>query len=249
MEGFVRIIPKVGQEEYQTKLSKFSDLFHKAELEMVIRGHRKAATLHISQENLDRVILSLNENGLMFTPLRKSGYYQGFAHTHKEVKPGDPFYWYGCVTKTLADGKIFKAADVTGDHNIIGELLGFPKCCTEYFSNTFKTNVDPIWVGKEGDISGDVTCNQMLRYFGARITSHLSCHPECADTIKIGQKWLEVMKEIDNEATENLKALLSSSIIWDSYHGVVQVDTPFFIGLTHTSPKDNKPRIINWSVQ
>lgn len=247
MKDFVRIIPKKGFEEWPAKLNKMSRLFHTAEYQMVKKGKRNAATIHIDQNNMQEIMDRINKEDLKFTPLRKSGYYQGFSHFHKQVETGEPFYWYGCLTRDQKDAEIFKTADLKGDHKTIGKMLGFPECCGNYFARTFPAvNYDPIWVDKQNEVSGFAECNQMLRYFGARITSHLSCSPECKGTKKIGEEWIRVMKEEDSRLTKELYDLLSGEIIWNSYHGVVQVDTPYFVGLTHTFPYPEKPRIIHW---
>ena len=246
MKNFVRIIPKQGFENWPAKLGKMSSLFHKAEYEMVKQGLRKAATIHVDQNNMKDILERINKHGLIFTPLRKSAHYQGFAHFHHPVKPGDRFYWYGALTRTQKDAEKFKKADIKNDHKAIGQLLGFSKCCCDYFNKTFSKNYDPIWVKLKGKVEGYPECNQMLRYFGARITSHLSCSPKCKATKTMSQKWLAVMKKIDKELTQELYNLLAGEINWNSYHGVVQVETPYFIGVTHTFPYLDKPRVIEW---
>lgn len=248
MDSFVRLIPKQGYEDYPAKLAKMSQLFGQAELLTVVNGQRRAATTHLSQENLNSLLPKLNRYGLIFTPLRKSGYYQGFAHTHKAVQPGDSFYWYGCVTRNLKDADAFVQADKAGDHNTTGVLLGFPPCCTKYFTDTFPKNYDPVWIELEGETQGYPECNQLLRYFGARISSCLSCSPTCKDTHESGKKWLATMAGIDEEVTAELVKLLSSPMVWSSYHGVVEVETDYFVGVTHTFPYLDKPRIIKWKV-
>jgi len=249
MENFVRIIPKQGCEQWPVKLGHMGAMFFEAEYGMVKQGFRAAAVIHMDQHNMGELLARINKDKLVFTPLRTSGYYQGFAHRHKEVKLGDPFYWYGCLTKTWEDGQKFKKADTEGDHRTIGWLLGYPDCCTRYFTRVFPLNYDPIWVGREGKLTGYPECNQMLRYFSARITSYLSCSPTCAATRKIGHVWLKVMSGINKCLTDDLVGLLSAEIIWSSYHGVVQVETPYFVGITHTFPIAAKPRIIKWGVK
>lgn len=247
MKDFVRIIPKKGFEEWPGKLNKISRLFHEAEYQMVKEGKRDAATTHIDQNNMKEIMDRINKDDLKFTPLRKSGYYQGFAHTHKAVEPGEPFYWYGCITRTQKEAEIFRKADAEGDHDVVGKLLGFPDCCRKYFSKTFPSvNYDPVWVDREGGVNGYPECNNMLRYFGARITSHLSCSPVCQKTKEIGLAWFEIMKKNDRKLADELYNLLAREMTWNSYHGVVQVDTPYFLGLTHTFPYVEKPRIIYW---
>lgn len=246
MQSFVRIIPKQGCESWPAKLGQMGQLFHEAEYEMVRRKNRLAAVIHIDQYNLGEMLERINKDNLVFTPILTSGYYEGFSHKHKEVKPGDLFYWYGSLTRTYKDGQKFKKAEQNGDHQTIGLMLGYPECCSKYFTKNFPLNYDPIWLNKEGKVAGYAECNQMIRYFGARITSHFSCSPKCEATRRIGQAWFKTMKDIDKKTAEELYDLLSTKIVWNSYHGVVQVETPYFLGLTHTFPLLEKPRIINW---
>ncbi len=246
VSSFVRIMPKQGHEKWMFKFHKISGLVPESEYQMVKQGYRAAATTNIDQNDLKEKLERFNEDSLIFTPLRKSGYFEGFGHKHKEVGPGDPFYWYGCLTRTYEDGQKFKKADLAGDHKTIGLLLGFPKCCANYFTKAFPINYDPIWLGKEGRITGYPECNTLLRYFGTRITHHFTCSPTCEATRKIGQNWLKVMQEIDKDSAKKLYDLLAGPITWNSYHGVVQVETPDFVGLTHTFPLMEKPRIIKW---
>ena len=228
------------------KLGRMSMLFLEAEYQMVKQGYRPAAVIHIDQNNLGEMLEKINKDRLVFTPILTSGYYEGFAHKHKAIQPGEPFYWYGSLTRTYEDGQKFKKAEQEHNHETIGLLLGYPKCCANYFTKAFQINYDPIWLGKKGKISGYPECNQMLRYFGARLTSHFSCSPTCEATRKVGQNWLKVMKEIDKGLAKELYDLLAGPITWNSYHGVVQVETPYFVGLTHTFPLIKQPRIINW---
>jgi len=246
ISSFVRIMPKQGHQEWMAKLGQIGIMFHETEYQMVKQGYRRAAIIHINPDNLEQMLEKTNKDKLVFTPILKSGCYEGFAHKHKPVVSGEPFYWYGSLTRTYEDGQKFKKAENEGDHKTIGSLLGYPKCCSEYFTKNFPINYDPIWLDKEGKVTGYPECNQMLRYFGARITSHLSCSPFCEATKKIGQTWLKVMKEIDKDVTETLYDLLATKLTWNSYHGVVQVETPYFIGLTHTFPLIEKARIIEW---
>jgi len=84
----------------------------------------------------------------------------------------------------------------------------------------------------------------LLRYFGVRIISHFPCNFKCKESLKIAKKWLGVMYDLDADATEWLKHLLSKIQRWDSLNGVVEVHTPYFIGITHTYPYIDKKRVI-----
>jgi hypothetical protein len=162
---------------------------------------------------------------------------------------GERFLWQGCLTKNHKDGQKFKEAYLINDHLKIGQMLGYPECCIKYFIRSFPIDPVPIWLGTEGNITGYPEANGLLRYFGPRIVGHLPCSPTCLATQKIGKVWFETMKEIDKKLAEEMYDLLASPTIWNSYHGIVEIKTRYFIGLTNGLPLLKKPRIIDWTAK
>lgn len=246
IQDFTRIIPKQGNEHWPSKLGLMGDLFRQAEYQMVKNGFRKAAIINLNPDNLQQFLDEVNKDSLLFTPLKKIAASASYSSIVKLPEPNQPFVWSGCITKTLEDAQKFKEADQKNDHKLIGKMLGYPDCCINYFIQTFPIDPVPIWIGLEGKVSGFPECNGMLRYFGPKITAHLSCSPTCQKTKEIGKLWLKTMTEIDKNLTNELYDLLSGPMIWDSYHGVVQIETPSFVGLNNALFILKKPRIINW---
>lgn len=243
MTGFTRIIQKHGMKDEISLMLQARSIFDRMELDTVIEGQRTACTDHVIMDSLPDFLDLLNSKGLVFTPLKKSGFYQGFGHTHKKVNVGDSYFWYGCVTRSYEDGQEFKEADKVTDHKAIGKMLGYPDCCTEYFVKSFDTNYDPVWLGYDNISGVDPAVNILLRYFGIRIVSHLTCSPYCEQTLQVAKQRLQLVKpDIRDWALE----LLNSPMTWDSYHGVVEIDTPNFLGVTHTFPL-NEHRIVRWN--
>ncbi len=254
VESFVRLMPKQGFQEWPSLMGDMAELCRETEYRLVKDGYRKATTLHIEDRNYKELMERINKDGLIYTPILKAAYSEGFIHEHKEAKEGEPFYWYGCVTKTYKEGQEFKKADGSAEqkkpnHIKLGKLLGYPECCIDYFNKKFPQNWDPIWIEKSGRVCGYPECNRLLRYFGVHITWHFSCSPVCEKTKEEGKKWFSVMKEMDKELAEKIYNLLSKSMTWDSYHGVVQIETPYFVGLSRTFPYLEKKRVINWEVK
>lgn len=247
IEGFINIIWKPGQREaWGPKFRRISLAYNRAEYETVKRGMRQACTIHIDMGNLQQYMDELSKDGLVFTPIARSGIYQGFAHKHAPVVEGKPSYWFGCVTRTAELGEKFRQAESKGvDHKTAGLMLGFPECCVDSFVQNFPKNYDPVPL-IEVDGAGYPACNVMLRYFGIRIVSHFPCSLKCEETKKVGEVWLSVMEDIDKEAASWALDLLSAPMTWNSYHGVVEVDTPYFLGVTHTFPFLDKPRVVKW---
>lgn len=247
MENFTRIMPKQGCEEWPEKLGRMGRLFQETEYQTVKKRLRTAAALNINPDNLQAKMEEINKDGLIFAPLRKVKHFSGYSLCQETPQPEEPFFWYGCLTRTYKDTQKFKAADLKNDHRIIGQMLGFPDCCIDYFKKTFPVNPDPVWVNLEGKVIGYPECNILLRYFGPRMISHMPCSPRCQATRELGEIRFKIMKDIDKGLADELYNLFANSVIWNSYHGVVQIETPHFIGLASTFAYLKKPRIIRWS--
>ena len=247
MQDFTRIIPKHKYEEWPGKLGRMSELFSQAEYQMVKKNFRTAAIVRLDPNNLQAILEKANKDRLILTLLKKQSISAGFSATIKPAEQGQPFIWSGCLTRTYKDGQKFKQADSKNDHQTIGRMLGYPDCCIDYFIRTFPIDPVPVWVELKGKVRGFPECNGMLRYFGPKIVAHLSCSPLCQATKEIGKTWFKVMQEIDKDLANELYELLAGPITWDSYHGVVQIETPYFVGLNNALFILKKPRIINWA--
>lgn len=249
MQDFTRIIPKQNYEKWPGKLGLMAELFYQTEYQTVKKKFRTAGIIQINPNNLEVVMEKINKDHLIFTPFKKIGISFGFTAVAGPVESNQPFNWQGCLTRTHKDGQKFKEAFLKSDHQTIGRMLGYPECCINYFIRSFPIDPCPIWVDLEGKIKGFPECNGMLRYFGPKIVAHLSCSPTCRETQKIGKIWFKTMQEINKNLANELYNLLAGPIIWNSYHGVVQIETPYFVGLNNVLFILKKPRIINWQAK
>ncbi len=253
IRSFTRLIWKSNdiRNEWEPKLNRAADVYHKAEWEMTARGKRKCGTIHVDQNNFDEMFKKFTENDLFFYPVAKSARYGGFSHKHIPPKEGEDYYVYGAFGKDPKDVMSFKKYEKeTGDHESIGDLLGYPECCQKSFSNRWPEDIDPIFksakkVKKPDDNVIEIDeiqpeTNQMLRYFGVRITSHLPCSMKCENTMELGNEWFSIMEDIDKKGAKFAKNLLNQPIEWNAYRGILEVETPLFIGITTTSFTDKK---------
>jgi len=234
---------------WEPRLERVRKTYNDAELATVICGMRRVFVYHIRSDAFEESYSLLRENNLVYFPTNKSGIYQGFSHRHLPVEPGKPYTLYGAAVKAddQEAGELFtQASSGFTDHEVIGELLGYPKCCIEFFNATWgKETIDPIYeaalnTSDVQDDDGILTvkchpyCNNMLRYFGVRITPHLTCSLQCEETTKWGEEWIEIMRQLDDEATDWAIELLSMPMTWDCLKGIAIIDTPIFRGVTNS---------------
>lgn len=257
---------------WEPRIKRVRELYGFAELATVLVEMRRVYVYHVRNNSFMGSYDFLRKNKLTFFPTNKSGVYQGFSHKHQPVEKGKPYHVYGAAVKNddLEAGELFveytKARPT--NHLGIGGLLGYPNCCTEFFSTSWgKVSVDPMYEAActtpdalitEGDSqAGSVTvechpyANNMLRCFGIRLTPHLSCNLQCEDTIIWGEEWVEIMRQKDAEATDWLIELLSMPLTWNCYKGVAIVDTPIFRGVTNSDTTRTKKIVNNlgWEVE
>ena len=249
---------------WRPRIERVKKVYSDAELATMLTGMRRVYVYHVNSTRFEQSYPFLRKNKLVFFPTNKSGVYGGFSHKHQPLKEGEPYILYGAAVKANDEeaGELFtQYSGSPTDHAGIGELLGYMKCCTEFFlKNWPDVSVDPMyeaaintegmewevhdWIGMNHPTDSGMEhtvkvdchpyCNNMLRYFGIRITPHLTCSLKCEETIKWGEEWIEVMKQIDEEATDWAIELLSMPLTWNCYKGVAVIDTPIFRGVTNS---------------
>lgn len=253
---------------WEPRVKRVRKLYGDAEIATMVTGMRRVYVYHINSERFEESYAFLRKNGLVFFPTNKSAIYSGFSHRHLPVKKGEPFTLYGAAVRAddLEAGELFTEYSTGEETNHVGiaELLGYPKCCSEFFAETWsKVSIDPMYEAAMNttedknaskldveNVSGIALnvhpyCNNMLRYFGMRITPHLPCSMQCEETIKWGEEWIEIMRQIDDEATDWVIELLSIPLTWDCYKGVAIVDTPLFRGTTNSDMTPTKKVVKN----
>jgi len=253
MEPFTRLIWKNSEnrKNWINKIHKASQVYHATELATFEMGLRKAISYHIHPENLEKQLEMLAKGGSVFLPIRRSKIYSGFSHRHIDPQPGDPYFVYGVLAKTLEDAELFRkcSAGQKVDHGSIGQLLGYPECCIRFFEKVWGPVIDPIFEAYGSESHVHPYCNQALRYFGLRITPHLCCSSDCKATIEWGRQWFSVMEGLDKEAAGWLRELLSLPFTWNCLNGAAIVDTDLFRGVTNSNVSKKEVIVKNkgWS--
>lgn len=238
----------VKREEHIKAISR---AHYRTEIEMVARGHRACTTANLIPQGFERDIEDFTQRGLIFLPIKRTKKYGGFAHKHVFTTEDDPDSMvYGVVARRLEDAERFRELSLGKvDHGDIGTLLGYPDCCREFFERVWAKEkwIDTIYHqaqntpgsvrdGHTVSVKGHPFCNQALRYFGIRITSHLPCSWQCEETIRWGELWFSVMRDIDPQAAEDAMHLLSLPVEWNALKGIVICKTELFHGIANTVP-------------
>ena len=235
LNPFLRVIwmNQIARDTWEIPIQKISNLVHNLEFLSVQKDQRACATTTISAREL--VNFTSRFPDLIFKPIRLTKKFSGFAHKHEDPGSEDKdFYIHLAVSKKLESLNKFYEAYNGGDHDTQGELLGFPKCCRDFFAKVWKKGyIDPILQMADKE-NPHPYCNPLLRYIGIRVGFHIPCSFHCRETIKVARERLLLTEE--NELTKLMEALLSMPMEWDCFHGIAQIKTPLFWIITSSTP-------------
>ena len=238
-----------ARDYWKDKFTQAERLLHDLELISVREGKRPVCTRHISPQRLPERRGELIDQGLTFLPLRRVGNYSGFAHGHPEPREGD-WNYYGVVCKDNENCREFQKASNRGDHDTIGELLGFPKEARHFFQENFsmKESPDPIYdiERNEDNIARpSYLTNIGLRYFGFRLITFFPSAWQSEKAEEFGQMFVDLAKKhLDSKVLNNMKKILRMPYILSSLHGIIQAWTPLFQGIANTGYRKDEERLI-----
>jgi len=123
----------------------------------------------------------------------------------------------------------------------LGDLLGYPTCCTEFFREVWvgERHIDTTWpMAKRSEartsdddrtLSRPVASqtNMLLRWLGIRPVFHLPCAFDCIASHSIANELTALAKDSRcQNAFAQLHEVLGWSMQWSALHGIAEIETP-----------------------
>jgi hypothetical protein len=219
-----------ARDKWEPTVNACSQMVQDLEILSVKHGHRACAWRTVSRQSLPEFIQQCAEMNLIVLPVRWVGGWEGFIHHTPE---GDSNA-YCIIAREMQDALAYLKAFQAGDNVKQGEMLGFPKCCCEFFQKNWAAGYfDPVWQMAGRDAPHPLS-NPLLRYIGLRVGFHIPCSFNCSETIKLSELRLKIAP--DQDLAKLLVALLSMPMTWSALHGQAVVRTPLFYLVTQTVP-------------
>lgn len=142
-------------------------------------------------------------------------------------------------------------AFLRGDNATVGALLGFPECCTSFFTRmALPGDWDSTWsmsynpeihydccsLNTVHEVSGPIECNILGRWLGVRLVPHLPCSFRCHATKRFGEQ-LSTLWPVQELAWA--RAILSWPMEWSARHGIAEVKYPVLKFSANTTEKQH----------
>lgn len=94
--------------------------------------------------------------------------------------------------------------ELINEHQKLGLLLGYPECCVEFFCRNFNENKTDLQLPPT-----NMYTNMTKRDEDTVLLSHFPCSSDCEKSIELGKQYVEVLKKIDPQHSEELGLSLS----------------------------------------
>lgn len=254
LKPFLRIIWANEKARYtwEKEIQRISQSIQESEIISVARNQRLCAWQTFPIRQLPQMTKKIMDLGLNIFPIQLCGHWgQGFIHYTPPVRDDDPNPNVSVIIcKAVIHAQQFQSAYNAGNHIIQGELLGFPACCTSFFSAQWQAGYfDPIWQMTKSSASEKIfqvdlwrdnyhwVCLSVLRYIGLRVGFHIPCGFNCENTRLIAAERLII---IEKDIQVLLESLLRMPMQWQVYRGIASIKTPLFTIITQSVPSQEK---------
>jgi hypothetical protein len=210
----------------------------------------------IAEDEFQKRRQACSEQGLTLRPVMRTLRTPGFKH-HGILSNGVDRESLTCVvTNNPTTADEFSGMDLAKDHVRVGELLGYPKCCTQFFARVWSSSCfDPVWeIGnstpasfienressydRDGRIS-EVTVvlksnpsacmlSCALRYIGVRVLSHFPCSAGCTGSIQVANDRISLARTLGISGIDATIEIMAQPYKWSCRDGIANITTADF---------------------
>lgn len=243
-----------ARECWEPRIDRIINMLQELEWRTIVAGLRRCALRSIPADQLDEVRGQLICYGIEVAPLQGTAAKSTYSSSLEPCITDTPaLYW--CALGKGDDLKDIARAYREGDQSQVGDLLGYPRCCNDFFRRTWveASLVDTTWPMAVGSPSAVFTiegaveiptpslCGMLLRWLGVRAVFHLPCSFECAESLRLAGLHLQMARDLHFEVEcEWLQGMLRWPAEWSALHGIAEIRCPVVKVVTRTDPTPGK---------
>ena len=152
----------------------------------------------------------------------------GYSNIVKRVPinyPGDGLS-HVYISKDKNKAKFLKLLESKDDDKAIGQILGYPECCIDFFIRNKEKQqkiqndyILPTLNNSQG-FKFPFYNNYAARYFDVTLLSHFPHSFNCEESIKIAKNNLECIKKYSNELANKFEAMLKCPVLYTEKNGI-----------------------------
>jgi hypothetical protein len=138
---------------------------------------------------------------------------------------------FAYISRSLSPLMTVWIAELLGDHQAVGKMLGYPPCCIDFYRKnirlanreysgefaylTFRNSRPSAKYGEFPYFTNNVT-----RYFGETLLSHFPCSFNCPASVSLAMNYLAALNEIRTFDVEHIKTRMKSIVLYCKSQGI-----------------------------
>jgi hypothetical protein len=220
---------------WSTAVASIKKQWREIEWRSVCFGLRECGLTTIEESELSPLSIQLARLGFSLVPLERVAP-NGYGNELVRARHGDPSNFF-CLVAKASRAANFARLWKQNAHGEVGSLLGYPRCCVDFFQRYWPQFSDTTWPmacntveqGVDGESSltipgGYWQTNVLLRWIGVRAVPHLPCSFDCDASAAFASSLLTECGNDDVNA--RLQEMLSWRTEWLSENGIATILTP-----------------------
>lgn len=219
------------REYWSTLMQVVSQSWEEMERCSVVDGIRPAAYQPVAPEKFLELTTWATKHGLLVVPVTQINRTQTYqSGSNRGFNPNEPWDYRVLITRPEQMNKIASTPDLATNDAVLGEILGYPECCREFFLKTWGAGqVDTTWnqYAATGNADGPIEANLLWRWKGIRWVSHLPCSYQCQATVEMGRKMRSMATRRGFiEEAHIIDTVLSWPTKWSGVNGIAEIVGP-----------------------
>ena len=208
----------------------FHSIIKSLEVLYVIEGAKPCARILIFEDDLERVVDFLKDKRINaaisdFKVVKQK--IQSEFYSDKSIKiakdAAEKGYFFVYLSKNRETAEKAKLVEEKNNHFELGLLLGYPKCCCEFFKKYFNENNVDLTLKTLENSDGykfEFYNNIAARHFDVALLSHFLHNFECEPSIKIAKDNLKIIKKHSQQLAIMFSGILQSVVVYTNNEGI-----------------------------
>lgn len=218
----------------KTMIQQLQQIFHSTikslEVLYAIEGAKPCTRILVFEDELEKVLNFMNENGLNhsvsdFKVLKQSLQSDFYSDTSIKISKNDSrkghFFVYVSQKKDLAEKA--KTAEEKNRHFELGMLLGYPKCCCDFFEKNFNeanTDLTLMTLKYSHGFEFPFYSNIAARHFDVSLLSHFPHSFECKPSVEIAKNNLKIIEKHSKQLAVMFSGILQGAVVYTLEDGI-----------------------------
>ena len=208
----------------------FHSIIKSLEVLYVIEGSKKCGRILVFEDELSKAADFLRENKIHaaisdFKVLKQNVQSEFYSDMSIKIDKtsAQKGYFFVYLSKKMETAEKAKSLEENSKHGELGLLLGYPKCCCEFFEKNFnEKNTDLALKALENSDGYEFPfySNIAARHFDVNLLSHFPHSFECKPSIEIAKKNLKVIRKHSAQLAAVFSGILQGVVIYTMDEGV-----------------------------